>query len=94
MKVTKNLLSKLETEYAGYLEGERLDRFFKEFGIKFAAGHWAAGDFLDRFATKGYWPELDSSIKAQMERVAKAGIEGIEFHDVLFLDEKLRVVED
>jgi xylose isomerase len=94
VKVTKNLLSKLETEYSGYLEGERLNRFFKEFGIKFAAGHWAAGDFLDRFATKGYWPELDSSIKAQMERVAKAGIEGIEFHDVLFLDENLRVVED
>ncbi|MCS7105324.1 MAG: TIM barrel protein [Thermofilaceae archaeon] len=94
MKITKSLLSKLETEYAGYLEGERLNRFFEEFEIKFAAGHWAAGDFLDRFATRGYWPELSSDIKAQIERVAKAGIKGIEFHNDLFLDENLRIVED
>jgi len=94
MRVNKSLLSKLETEYSGYLEGPKVDRFMEEFGIKLAAGHWAAGDFLDRFATQGYWPELDSSIGAQIERVARAGIRGIEFHDVLFLDEKLRVVED
>jgi len=94
MRVTRELLSKLETEYKGYLEGERLDRFFEDFDVKFAAGHWAAGDFLDRFATKGYWPELDSSIEAQIKRVAEAGIKGIEFHDVLFLDENLKVVED
>jgi len=94
VRIPKNLLERLETEYAGYLEGERLDRFLEEFDIKIAAGHWAAGDFVDRFATRGYWPELPSDIFSQMERVAKAGLKGIEFHDALFLDEKLRVVED
>ncbi|RLF23865.1 MAG: sugar isomerase [Thermoprotei archaeon] len=94
MRITKENLAKLEEYYKGYLEGDKLDEFFRDFEIRFAAGHWAAGDFLDRFATKGYWPELDSSIEAQMERVAKAGIEGIEFHNTVFLDEKLKVNED
>jgi len=94
LRVDKSSLAKLESEYKGYLEGERLNRFFKEFDIKFAAGHWSAGDFLDRFATKGYFPNLDSSIEAQLKRVAEAGIEGVEFHDVLFLDENLKVSEE
>lgn len=94
MKISRNSLAKLETEYRGYLEGELLDRFFKDFDIKFAAGHWSAGDFIDRFATKGYFPELDSSIEAQLRRIAEAGIEGVEFHDVLFLDENLKISED
>ena len=94
MRITRENLQKLEEYYKGYLEGAKLEEFFKDFDIKFACGHWAAGDFMDRFATEGYWPELDSSIEAQIERVAKAGVKGIEFHDVLFLDENLKVVED
>jgi len=94
LKVSRNNLAKLETEYKGYLEGELLDRFFKDFDIKFAAGHWSAGDFIDRFATKGYFPELDSSVEVQLKRIAEAGIKGVEFHDVLFLDEDLKISED
>jgi len=94
MRITKESLAKLEDYYRGYLEGGKLDEFFREFGIKFAAGHWAAGDFMDRFATKGYFPELKSDVISQMERVAAAGIEGIEFHDVLFLNERGEVDHD
>ncbi len=39
MNVNKENLSKLDTEYSDYLEGEKLDQFFEEFGINFAAGH-------------------------------------------------------
>ena len=94
MRITKENLKKLEDYYKGYLEGKKLTEFFKDFDIKFACGHWCAGDFKDRFATEGYWPKLESSIEAQIARVAKAGIKGIEFHDVVFLDENLKVVED
>jgi len=94
MEITQSSLAKLETEFKGYIEGERLDTFFKEFGIKFAAGHWCAGDFLDRFATTGYLPECDASEMAQIDRVAEAGILGIEFHENVFIDEDLRMVED
>ena len=90
MKVTKAGLKKLESKYSGYLEGERLDQFLEEFGIKIAAGHWAAGSFADRFARGGYNPGLDDSTVAQIERVAKAGIKGIEFHEVVFIDENYR----
>jgi len=91
MRVTKERLSKLATRYSGYLEGEKLEQFFQEFEIKFAAGHWAAGGFGDRFTAlggAGYNPDLDGSIIAQIERVAQAKIQGIEFHEVLFLNEK------
>lgn len=88
MRLTKEGLRKLRSEYSGYLEGEKLDQFFKEFGIKLAAGHWAAGGFADRFATGGYDPSLDDSIVAQIERVAKAKIKGIEFHEVVFIDNR------
>jgi len=94
MKIKESLLEKIEEKYPGYLKGEKLDKFLEEFDIKFAAGHWAAGDFLDRFATDGYWPELDSSLESQIERVAYAGIKGIEFHDYLFLKKGLEVDED
>ena len=67
MKINEENLEKLETVYDGYLEGERIDRFFAEFEIHFAAGHWCAGDFLDRFATTGYNPELNSNIVAQIQ---------------------------
>ncbi|MBA2123341.1 sugar isomerase [bacterium Unc6] len=92
MKITEKELGKLDREFAGYLEGKRVDEFFGEFNILFAAGHWCAGDFLDRFAGKGYNPELKSDIVSQMERVAAAGIQGIEFHENIFTDEKRRKV--
>jgi len=94
LRVDKDRLVKLESVYRGYLEGDLLDKFLDDFDIKFASGHWSAGDFMDRFATKGYFPEIDSSIEAQLRRVAEAGIKGVEFHDVLFLDENLKVSEE
>lgn len=90
MKVTKQGLKRLESEFKGYLEGKRLDRFCEAFGIRVAAGHWAAGGFADRFAPGGYDPGLDGSTVAQIERVAKAGIKGIEFHEACFTDENYR----
>lgn len=86
MKITKEGLKRLAREYSGYLEGEILDKFYEEFGIRFAAGHWAAGGFADRFAPGGYNPGLDDSTVAQIERVAKAGVKGVEFHEALFID--------
>jgi len=86
MKVTKEGLKRLASEYSGYLEGEILDKFYEEFGIRFAAGHWAAGGFADRFAPGGYNPGLDDSTVFQIERVAKAGVKGVEFHEALFID--------
>ena len=90
MKVTKEGLEKLGGEYSGYLEGEILDKFFEEFGIGFAAGHWSAGGFADRFAPGGYNPDLDGSIVAQIERVAQAGIRAVELHEALFIDENYK----
>lgn len=93
MKVNTESLNKLAKEYGGYLEGERLDRFFNEFDINFAAGHWCAGDFADRFAPGGYNsrnPRFSSDIVAQIERVAQAKIKGIEFHEALFIDKNYR----
>ena len=93
MKVNKDNLDKLDKEYGGYLERERLDRFFEEFGIDFAAGHWCAGDFADRFAPGGYNsqdPQFSSDIVAQIERVAQAGIKGIEFHEAVFINKNYR----
>jgi xylose isomerase len=93
MKVTRRNLKLLEIRYAGYLEGKKVDDFFTEFGINFAAGHWCAGDFCDRFAPDGYNsidPKFNRGITAQIERVAKAGITGIEFHDALFINEKFK----
>ena len=94
MKITNQNLRFLKKKYRGYLEGKRVTQFFKDFGIKFAAGHWAAGGFADRFAPGGYFreDELSSDILDQMERVAEAGIEGIEFHEALFIDEKYKAV--
>ncbi len=94
MDVTKKTLAKLDTAYKGYLEGAKVDRFFKDFGIKFAAGHWAAGPFVDRFATGGYTddPKFDASIFGQIKRVAAAGVRGIEFHENVFTDERFRKI--
>jgi len=91
MRLTKEGLRKLESEYTGYLEGETLARFFEEFGIRFAAGHWSAGGFADRFAPGGYNPELDGNIVAQIGRVAQAGIRAVELHEALFIDENHKI---
>lgn len=96
MRVTNEGLKKLSTKYKGYLKGPIIAEFFKDFGIRFAAGHWCAGDFCDRFATSGYAMEggCDSGIVPQMERVAAAGIQGIEFHDAVFHDSRFRIDPD
>lgn len=94
MRISTESLKKLDKEYSGYLDGERLNRFFDEFEIDFAAGHWCAGDFCDRFAPLGYNsdnPDFSSDIVSQIERVAKAGIKGIEFHEVLFIDKNYKM---
>lgn len=89
MKRTEDALSLLETKFNGYLEGPAVDDFLQTFGVRFAAGHWCAGEFFDRFCPGGYNandPNFDPSIEAQIKRVSQAGIEGIEFHEVLFMD--------
>jgi len=83
-------LSSVAANYAGYLEGERVDQLFAEFDIRFAAGHWCAGEFFDRFCPIGYNsdnPNFTDGIIPQIERVSKAGIVGIEFHDKVFIDD-------
>lgn len=93
MKVDKNLLKQLDA-FTGYLENDRVTALFKTFEIKFAAGHWCAGDFADRFAPNGYNEALSSDILDQIPRVAAAKIEGIEFHNNIFLTETGKIEED
>ena len=89
MKTDAASLALIDSKYPGYLEGEDVDGFLKDFGIKFAAGHWCAGEFFDRFAPGGYNaddPTFDGSEEAQIARVARAGIKGIEWHEMVFLN--------
>lgn len=89
MDVSSTSLALLDTTYDGYLEGPLVDQLLTEFGIKFAAGHWCAGEFFDRFAPGGYnanVPGFDGSEEAQIKRIARAGIKGIEWHDMVFLN--------
>lgn len=89
MNLAPEKLSLLDTTYNGYLEGPLVDQFLIEYGIKFAAGHWCAGEFFDRFAPGGYnanVPGFDGSEEAQIMRVANAGIKGIEWHEMVFLN--------
>lgn len=89
MNLDTRTLDLLDADFSGYLEGETVDRFIETFGIKFAAGHWCAGEFYDRFCTGGYNAgdaSFDPSVPAQIERIAKAGIRGVEFHDSVFCD--------
>jgi len=82
-------LSSLTTRFPGYLEGDAVTEFFRAAEIGFAAGSWCAGQFADRFAPAGYNandPTFDNSMPAQIARVRAAGIDGIEFHDVDFLN--------
>jgi xylose isomerase len=87
MDLSPAKLALLATKYDGYLEGGLVDEFLADFGINFAAGHWCAGEFFDRFAPGGYNsddPGFDPSEEAQVARVARAGIKGIEWHEVVF----------
>ncbi|MBD3228196.1 MAG: sugar isomerase, partial [Candidatus Lokiarchaeota archaeon] len=93
MKLDNKNLEKL-SDFKGYLDNDRVSDLFDVFGIKFAAGNWCAGDFVDRFATEGYNEGLSSDILDQIPRVAAAKIEGIEFHDNIFLDDKGNINED
>ena len=93
MRVDRDVLKRLDS-FPEYLEGEAVTEFLHTYDIKFAAGHWCAGDFVDRFAPGGYSTVDSSDILKQMERVAEAGIEGIEFHNTLFMDERYKIMED
>lgn len=96
MDTSAKTLAKLGTVYKGYLEGRKVDRFFKDFGIKFAAGHWAAGPFADRFAPEGYTDDVkfDATVFGQIKRVKQAGIVGIEFHENVFTNKRFRKVPE
>lgn len=90
MKIDAQSLASVDQ--LGYLEGPDVDALFAQFGIKFAAGHWCAGEFFDRFCPVGYNsldPNFQDGIVAQIEKVSKAGIEGIEFHEMVFLNPDL-----
>ncbi len=89
MNVSESKLELLKTKYNGYLEHEWVDEFISDFEINFAAGHWCAGEFFDRFCPIGYNSniEFDNSLSAQIERVKRAGIKGIEFHEGSFINE-------
>ena len=54
MKVNNSNLRFLNNKFRGYLEGTKIDEFMETFKINFAAGHWCAGGFADRFASGGY----------------------------------------
>ncbi len=95
MKTDAAALSLLESKYLGYIDGELVDEFIKDFGIQFAAGHWCAGEFFDRFCPIGYNsddPSFEDGILPQIERVSLAGIRGIEFHERVFIDQAYRKV--
>lgn len=87
MIVNPQSLAQLD-RFAGYLEGAQVDALFETFGIRFAAGHWCAGEFFDRFCPVGYNSnvDFDNSLVAQIARVAEAGIIGIEFHETALMD--------
>jgi sugar phosphate isomerase/epimerase len=90
VRLSTDVLDLLKTTYDGYLEGALVDGFLRDFGIRFAAGHWCAGEFFDRFAPAGYNsndPSFDPSEEAQVARVAAAGIQGIEWHEAVFLND-------
>lgn len=91
MNTDAGFLSSLNSKFNGYLEGEDVDAFLKEVGIKFAAGHWAAGEFFDRFCPVGYNSKdlnFKDGIVEQIKRVSQAKIQGIEFHDMVFIDDQ------
>ena len=89
MEISIDRLNSLDTDFRGYLEGDVVNRFFDAFGIKFAAGHWCAGEFRDRFCPVGYNsnnPDFIDTTVTQIARIKQAGIKGIEFHEDVFVD--------
>jgi len=95
MNLTSERLQLLQDKYNGYLEAGLVDDFIRDFGIKFAAGHWCAGEFFDRFCPVGYNsdnPDFKDDITDQIARVSQAGISGIEFHERIFIDNQYAVV--
>jgi len=93
MKVSADNLALLRSEYSDYLEGDAVNAFFKTYGIQFSAGHWCAGGFSDRFCRTYLEEPLDESAVGQIERVAKAGIQGVELNNEMFLDDRLQIDE-
>ncbi len=91
MKVNESSLNLLTTEFAPYLEGSLVDSFFDAFGIQFSAGHWCAGGFSDRFCSSYLEEPLDETAIGQLQRVAQAGIKGVELNNEMFLDSKLEI---
>ncbi len=101
MKVDNINLEMLSTEFSPYLENDLVDRFFSTFGIKFSAGHWCAGGFADRFCSSYQEEPLDETAIGQISRIAKAGIEGVELNNEMFLkpdlsidDQKISAIKD
>lgn len=93
MRTAPKSLAKLNKEFKGWLEGDRVLAFLEEFDVKFAIGHWAAGDFKDRFAPDGYQsnnPSFRDDVFGQIERVHATGCKAIEFHEAVFIDRNRR----
>src|SRR5436305_3316485 len=93
MRVNADNLALLDTEYSNYLEGDAVNAFFATYGIQFSAGHWCAGGFSDRFCRTYLEEPLDESAVGQIERVAKAGILGVELNNEMFLNDRLEIDE-
>lgn len=71
----------------GYMGRDESVEFLKTLDIKFAVGHWSAGEFFDRFAPLGYHshdPSFKSDFESQCRRTKAAGIDAIEIHQHVF----------
>lgn len=71
----------------GYMCRDESVEFLKTLDIKFAVGHWSAGEFFDRFAPLGYHshdPSFKSDFESQCRRTKAAGIDAIEIHQHVF----------
>ena len=91
MRVTADNIARLNAEFSDYLEGERVDAFFQTYGINFSAGHWCAGGFSDRFCATYLETPIDETAIGQIQRVAEAGIAGVELNNEMFLDGSLQI---
>lgn len=87
-------MSRFTDDHIAYARSLRppLDRaaaieFLRRLDIKMSVGHWSAGDFVDRFAPRGYNsdnPRFASDFEAQCRRAKAAGIDAIEIHQHVF----------
>jgi xylose isomerase len=91
MHVNADSLKRLDTDHAGYLEGDAVNAFFDTYGINFSAGHWCAGGFSDRFCRSYLEEPIDESAVGQIARVAQAGIKGVELNNEMFLDDRMQI---